>query len=84
MQDIYQVFFIFFFIFIFFNQVFSKLKFRIIQMHCVFIFLSLLLNLLQYCFCFIVCLFFFGLRHMGSWLPKQGSNSHPRHWKVRS
>lgn len=45
MQDIYQVFF--------------KLKFRIMQMHCVFIFLSLLLNLLQYCcFCFIVCLFF--------------------------
>ena len=37
---------------------------------------------LQHYFCFM-----FGVlasRHVGSWLPYQGSNLHPVHWKVKS
>ena len=37
---------------------------------------------LQYCFCFVFC--FLAKRHVGSWLPEQGSNLHPLHWKVKS
>ena len=31
--------------------------------------LKLLLNLLQYCFCFIVCFFFFGSETCGTFVP---------------
>ena len=27
---------------------------------------------------------FLAMRHVGSWLPYQGSNPHPLHWKVKS
>ena len=38
-----------------------------------------LLNLLKYCFCFMVCCFFFPFasRHVGSYPPHQGLNLHP-------
>ena len=42
-------------------------------------FLNSLLNLLHYLFCFG----FSATRYMGSWLPNQGSNPHPLHWKVK-
>ena len=49
-------------------------------------FFKSLLNLLQYCFCFMFCFgfffFFFAARHVGSWLPNQGLNLHPLHWKA--
>ena len=47
-----------------------------------FFFFKSLLNLLQYCFCFMFCFFFIVARHVGSWLPNQGSNLHPLHWKA--
>ena len=48
-------------------------------------FLKFLLNLLQYCFCFMFCfVLFLATRQMGSQLPSQGSNPRPRHWKVKS
>ena len=40
------------------------------------------LNLLQYCFCFMFQ--GFGGRHLGPYLPDQGSNLYSRHWKVKS
>ena len=43
-------------------------------------FLNSLLNLLQYLFCFG----FSATRYVGSWLPNQGLNPHPLHWKVKS
>ena len=42
-----------------------------------------LLNLLQYCFCFIFCFFFLAIRHVGAELPDQGSNIYPLHWKAK-
>ena len=45
--------------------------------------LKSLLNLLQYCFC-CLCSGFVAKRHVGSWLPHQGSNPHPLYWKVKS
>ena len=42
-------------------------------------FLKSLLNLLQYCFCFMFC--FLALRHVRSYL--QGSNLHLLHWKAK-
>ena len=46
-------------------------------------FLKSLLTLLQYCFCFMFWVFL-AARHVGSYLPDQGANPHPLHWKVRS
>ena len=46
------------------------------------LFLKSLLNLLQYHFCFM--LWIFGHRHVGSYLPYQGSNLHPLHWNTKS
>ena len=41
-----------------------------------------LLNLLQYCFCFMFwCL---GCEACGILVPDQGSNPHPLHWKAKS
>lgn len=41
------------------------------------------LSLLQYCFCFMFCfVVFLTARHVGSWLPNQGSNLHPLCWKA--
>ena len=40
------------------------------------------LNVLQYCFCFMFQVF--GGRHLGSYLPDQGLNLYPWHWKVKS
>ena len=40
------------------------------------------LKVLQYCFCFMFQ--GFGGRHLGSYLPDQGLNLYPRHWKVKS
>ena len=41
-----------------------------------------LLNLLQYCFCFLFC--FFGHEVCGISASDQGSNLYPVHWKARS
>ena len=46
------------------------------------IFFRSLFHLLQYCFCFWFV--FLAERHVGSWLPNQGSNPHPLHWKAKS
>ena len=46
-------------------------------------FFKSLLSLLQYCFYFMF-LVFLAARHVKSWLPGQGSNPHPLHWKVKS
>ena len=51
---------------------------------------EVLLNLLQYCFCFVLVWFGFGLfvclflamTHVGSWLPGQALNPHPLHCKA--
>ena len=32
----------------------------------------------------VLCFGFLAMRHVGSWLPYQGSNPHPLHWKVKS
>ena len=45
-------------------------------------FLKSLLNLLQYCFCYVFL--YLAMRHMGSQLPNQGLNLQPLHWKVKS
>ena len=45
-------------------------------------FLKSLLNLLQYCFCYVFL--YLAMRHVGSQLPHQGLNSQPLHWKVKS
>ena len=45
-------------------------------------FFKSLLNLLQYCF--VLCFGFLVTRHVGSYLPYQGSNPHPLHWKAKS
>ena len=47
------------------------------------IILKSLLNLLQHCLC-CLCSSFFSWRHVGSWLPNKGSNSHFLHWKAKS
>ena len=44
--------------------------------------LKSLLNLLQYCFCFLFC--FFGHEVCGISASDQGSNLYPVHWKARS
>ena len=45
-------------------------------------FLKSLLNLLQYCFCFMF--WFFGHEACGILAPNQGSNPHSLHWKAKS
>ena len=45
-------------------------------------FLKSLLNLLQYCFCFMFC--FFGLEACGILVPRSGIELHPLHWKAKS
>ena len=47
------------------------------------IILKSLLNLLQHCLCGL-CSSFLSWRHVGSWFPNQGSNSHSLHWKAKS
>ena len=32
----------------------------------------------------VLCLVFLAEKHVGSYLPKQGSNLHPQHWKAKS
>ena len=32
----------------------------------------------------VVVLFCFAMKHVGSWLPNQGLNPHPLHWKMKS
>ena len=44
--------------------------------------MNLLLNLLQYCFCFIF--WFCGPEACGFYLPNQGLDPHPLHWKAKS
>ena len=41
-----------------------------------------LLNLLQYCYCFMF--WFLAAKHVGSELPDQGSPPHPLYWKAES
>lgn len=43
-------------------------------------FFKFILNLLWYCFSFMLS--FLVARHVGSYLPSQGSNLHPLHWKA--
>ena len=45
-------------------------------------FLKSLLNLLQYYLYFMF--WFLAVRHVGFYLPDQGSNPHPLHWKAKS
>ena len=45
-------------------------------------FLKHSLNLLQYCLCFMFCLFV--LKACGILVPDQGSNPYPLHWKAKS
>ena len=40
-----------------------------------------ILNLLQY---IVSVSHFVSMKHVGSYLPDQGSNLHPLHWKVKS
>ena len=47
---------------------------------CVFFSLNSILNLLQYCFCFMILT----ARHVGFKLPNQGSIIYLLHWKVKS
>ena len=48
------------------------------------LFFFYLLNLLQYCFCYIPFVFL-AMRHVRSQFPNQGSNPHlPSHWKAKS
>ena len=46
-----------------------------------FVFLKSLLNLLQYCFCFMLCLF--GRKACGLLAPQPGVEPAPPHWKAK-
>ena len=61
----------------------SNIQFLVCGMQ--FLFKSLL-NLLPYCFCFMIWFFgFLASRYVRAWLPdRQGSNLHSLHWKVNS
>ena len=47
-------------------------------------FFKSLLNLLQHCFCFMFCFFFFGCEACGLSAPCIGIKPHPLHWKTKS
>lgn len=74
-----------------YSSFFLKSSFFFSRLFLIWVILKSLLNFLKYCFyfmCFLwfvgVLVFFLASRHVGSWLPNQGSNLYPLHWKGKS
>ena len=70
-----------------FNLIFCNCHFWMIAKNEFFFLMQIIsfeifIDLWQYWFYFI--LFFLAVKHMRSWLPDEGSNQHPLHWKEKS